>query len=702
MDKPSTQSSLPDKRAMLVNMSEELIEQVIELVPDSNDLFNLSRVGNEKLHRIATHELLKTNSRTRQSALYWACVNGDSNLFRKLLKLGADINHQYPENGPYPSSRSRDHRFALTPLTVAIAHQQIKIVELILQDDQLLIDCPASEVDHNSPPRPLRYPFHRTGLQWALATEMDQKKKVYFINLLLNRGASPDLNSWTHGHHELPLYRAACDKDLPTSIMKRMVSAIGQLRRETPSIQRKPSALYYLAYIDALQGKKFTPDEMERLKILRAGILDWGKIENWWQLSHPWRHWEFLHHAVYSRGQYVDSHHSTAHARGHVHPSNQKQLLALALTDFPGISEPDVRTGQTPLVLAVSGLIYEERGSLTSDKRRGEITEFLQMILDAGADAAKSFVQNNYSTLSDHHAVPFACGDHGEYLTTALAGLCIGVAGIEVESCYYLRFQIGKILDFLVQNGAPVNAQDHHGLTALHFASKYGSTQRLKQLVEYGADVNAVDKRGLTALHFASRLDEPLNIGDQQLDPQSKKLGSERKRAYIASVLLKNGADPTLADEQGFTPLHYACKFGFTDVVRLLLADPRVDVNAVGHDLRMPLHRLPYKAELELGEPFFFTAWRLPRLSDQNEGLYHATSRPLEKPTIARLLVDAGADVKARDSDNFLPINYARHYNHYEIRNILFASGGAEKDDDHYREEDANAYSSWDGCLGGW
>lgn len=36
-------------------------------------------------------------------------------------------------------------------------------------------------------------------------------------------------------------------------------------------------------------------------------------------------------------------------------------------------------------------------------------------------------------------------------------------------------------------------------------------------------------------------------------------------------MLLDNGANPTLGDKRGLTVLHYAARFGFIDIVKLLI-----------------------------------------------------------------------------------------------------------------------------------
>lgn len=56
---------------------------------------------------------------------------------------------------------------------------------------------------------------------------------------------------------------------------------------------------------------------------------------------------------------------------------------------------------------------------------------------------------------------------------------------------------------FLLQMGAPIDAKDVSGLTAIMFAAKGGVLQVLEVLFRNGASVHQTDSNGNTALHFA-------------------------------------------------------------------------------------------------------------------------------------------------------------------------------------------------------
>jgi ankyrin repeat protein/DNA-directed RNA polymerase subunit RPC12/RpoP len=117
-----------------------------------------------------------------------------------------------------------------------------------------------------------------------------------------------------------------------------------------------------------------------------------------------------------------------------------------------------------------------------------------------------------------------------------------------------------RLVKYLLDNGAAVNATGEDGETALMQAAAAAQTNAMKLLLERGADVNAKDEKGNTALiHQAT-------FGD--LDINTIKL------------LLDGGADVNASNNDGDTALIHAAMFEQTNVVELLLAHG-VEINAV-------------------------------------------------------------------------------------------------------------------------
>jgi ankyrin repeat protein len=143
-----------------------------------------------------------------------------------------------------------------------------------------------------------------------------------------------------------------------------------------------------------------------------------------------------------------------------------------------------------------------------------------------------------------------------------------------------------------LERGASPNARDENGSTALYVASVQGEVWTVAALLAAGALPNAESggdsegtplcgaaswgHRGVMRSLLAGGADPNL----AEADGFTPLIWAARGGWYECSVdLLDAGADPNQADRGGRTPLHLAAQEGWLRVVRLLLeqgADPRV------------------------------------------------------------------------------------------------------------------------------
>ena len=102
-----------------------------------------------------------------------------------------------------------------------------------------------------------------------------------------------------------------------------------------------------------------------------------------------------------------------------------------------------------------------------------------------------------------------------------------------------------------------VNEKDNYGGTPLHYASRNGHIEIVRELINYNAElqqgtrtnVNEKDNYGGTPLHYASR----------------------NGRIEIVRELINYNADVDEKDKNGWTPLHYASADGHIEIVRELI-----------------------------------------------------------------------------------------------------------------------------------
>ena len=111
-----------------------------------------------------------------------------------------------------------------------------------------------------------------------------------------------------------------------------------------------------------------------------------------------------------------------------------------------------------------------------------------------------------------------------------------------------------KILRLTIAAGANTKLTNRFGGTALIPACHHGySDCALELLTRTDVDINHVNRLGWTALMEAVILSDGGPIHQQ-----------------IVQILVDHGADRSIADNDGFTPLQHAGSRGFTEMVRIL------------------------------------------------------------------------------------------------------------------------------------
>jgi ankyrin repeat protein len=107
-----------------------------------------------------------------------------------------------------------------------------------------------------------------------------------------------------------------------------------------------------------------------------------------------------------------------------------------------------------------------------------------------------------------------------------------------------------NVIEFLLSNGAAIEAKDNAGNTALHVAAETGNKAVVESLLHKKADARATNRDGWTPLHFAA----------------------EKGFRAIAELLIESGADINAKDSRNATPMHLAVANGYRAVAELLIS----------------------------------------------------------------------------------------------------------------------------------
>ncbi|CAH2210211.1 jg15011 [Pararge aegeria aegeria] len=118
-----------------------------------------------------------------------------------------------------------------------------------------------------------------------------------------------------------------------------------------------------------------------------------------------------------------------------------------------------------------------------------------------------------------------------------------------------------EVAELLVRGGARPDLQNANLQTALHLAVERQHTQIVRLLIAHGANLNICDKDGDTPLHEALRhhtlqqLRRLQDARDASLLSGIAHAHDKKSSASIACFLAANGADLTIKNKKGQTPL---------------------------------------------------------------------------------------------------------------------------------------------------
>ena len=223
----------------------------------------------------------------------------------------------------------------------------------------------------------------------------------------------------------------------------------------------------------------------------------------------------------------------------------------------------------------------------------------------------------------------------------------------------------------LIRAGASVTAKDNKQQTALHDASWEGHPSVVKTLIEAGADVNAQDKDGTTPLmeaanrgnnkvvHRLIRAGASVNAkNNKQQTALQIASSSWSDHSSVVKALVKAGADVNGHDEDGITLLMDAALKGQDQVVHKLIR-AGADVHAISR----------------------YYSWLVAAGSTALHFAADTNSIPC-----GVLLVEAGADMTARNNDSKSPLGLAsddfrqsiQQAQHFSTKRIVAVIGNAE------------------------
>ncbi|CAJ0602435.1 unnamed protein product [Cylicocyclus nassatus] len=335
------------------------------------------------------------------------------------------------------------------------------------------------------------------------------------------------------------------------------------------------------------------------------------------------------------------------HAAAFSGKNDTLQLLIRFGEDLQGMLYRANKDGKTPLLLAVDRNHSSTVAIILPlmPKDRPDIDEIHKWMLHTAAskgyrDVCKTLIENGYDPrlrddemkLPLHHAAKENSADVVRYLLELAPDT--------------------------------IDESDQYGFTPFLQAVAMNALEAVKVLVERGANIFLIDCDGRTAIMIGS------------------KYNAVKVLLYLIDIYKRQEADegdscPSMIDQvdhEQMSPMHYVCNNGYMEVVTLL-HDSGASIDVLNEDEATPLHLAANTGQTACVRQLLEWDKKLVLYRDENAwtALHFAASNGHD--VTAKVLIDAGSDVNARNSQGKTPLDLAVEGDHYDTVNVLLEKG---------------------------
>ena len=292
---------------------------------------------------------------------------------------------------------------------------------------------------------------------------------------------------------------------------------------------------------------------------------------------------------------------------------------------------------------------------------------------------------------ADHTACTEVLLQHWKSVCSNVAFVPHGQEDIKDRPCPAM-WEDPAVFQVLIDAGADIETKDDMGRSPLHFACRSGALDVVKMLVRKGARVCVADDGGRTCFMFAAYHGHTetvrylvdadrtaLNLTNYIRDAQWSALfyAIHQNHADVVQVLIDAGADIEVKDQSGCSPLHLACLSGELELVKMLVK-AGAGVCVTDNAGRTCFMFAAYHGHTETVRYLMDASHTALNLTNQKgeaqwSALFYAIHQ--NHADVVQVLIDAGADIEAKDERGCSPLHEACGSGELEIVKVLVKAG---------------------------
>ncbi|XP_048250449.1 serine/threonine-protein phosphatase 6 regulatory ankyrin repeat subunit A-like [Haliotis rufescens] len=247
--------------------------------------------------------------------------------------------------------------------------------------------------------------------------------------------------------------------------------------------------------------------------------------------------------------------------------------------------------------------------------------------------------------------------------------------------------QVDMVKYVLSQKVADINSRGQFGRTPVMMAVGAGHRQVFDLLVTQGADVSLVDDDGDNILHVAclgGHLDMVKYVRSQKVADINGRgkfgwtplmVAAEKGHRQVFDLLVKEGADVSLVDDNRNNILHVACLGGQVDMVKYVLSQKVADINSGGKYGRTPLMVAAEKGNRQVFDLLVSEGTDVSLLGDNRNNILHVACLGGHVDMVKYVLSQKVADINSKGQYGRTPLMLTVGAGNRQVFDLLVREG---------------------------